>query len=127
MQKPLLPAIAPGQLEALAAQIEQGKQLFADKCVECHGPAAQGTDDGPALVGKNVLLEKPAAGSKREIEFHTVGDVYVFAMRNMPADDPASLTADQYLAVIAFVASANGVKLERPLDATTAGSLVLHP
>jgi len=74
-----------------------------------------------------VLPLEPRAGSKRDIRFRNAGDVYGFAMRNMPADDPASLTADQYLAIVAFVLSANGTALDAPLDATAAQAIALHP
>ncbi len=36
-------------------------------------------------------------------------------------------TTDQYLAVFAFDLSANGVKLDHPLDGPTAQQIVLHP
>jgi len=117
----------PAQSEAVTAQLERGKQLFADKCSECHGDAGQGTDDGPALVGTTALPKQPRAGAKRTAVFRTAADVFVFASRNMPADDRASLTADEYLAICAFALAANGVTLERPLDQTGAQAIVLHP
>lgn len=120
------PVAAP-QSEAVTAQIEQGKQLFADRCADCHGDAGQGTDDGPMLVGAEALPAEPRAGAKRTASFHTAGDVFAFVSRNMPADDRASLTADEYLAICAFALTANGVKLDRPLDQTGAQAIVLHP
>ena len=117
----------PPQSEAVAAQLERGKQLFADKCSECHGDTGQGTDDGPTLVGATALPKQPRAGAKRTAVFRTAADVFVFASRNMPADDRASLTADEYLAICAFALTANGVTLERPLDQTGAQAIVLHP
>jgi mono/diheme cytochrome c family protein len=124
VEKPVAP---PVDRDGAAAQVARGKQVFADNCSECHGAAGEGTDDGPRLVGTGVLALEAARGSKRDVKFRTAGDVYAFAMRKMPADDPASLTADQYLAVVAYVLSANGATLDQPLDADRARAIVLHP
>ena len=32
-------------------QIAQGRQLFLEGCATCHGLAAQGTSEGPGLIG----------------------------------------------------------------------------
>ena len=45
----------------------------------------------------------------------------------MPPKNPGSLTTDQYLAIFAFDLTANGIKLDQPLDAAKAQSIVLHP
>jgi ubiquinol-cytochrome c reductase cytochrome c subunit len=52
----LYAAFAPaGSAKADTSQqslaIEQGKKLFATGCASCHGLNAQGTSDGPSLVG----------------------------------------------------------------------------
>lgn len=127
MQKVAPESAPPAQSEALTAQVARGKQLFADRCSDCHGDAGQGTDDGPTLVGATALPKQPRPGAKRTVVFRTAADVFVFASRNMPADDRASLTADEYLAICAFALTANGVTLERPLDQTGAQAIVLHP
>jgi ubiquinol-cytochrome c reductase cytochrome c subunit len=41
----------PTAVVASATQVEQGKQLFMEGCSSCHGLAAQGTSDGPSLIG----------------------------------------------------------------------------
>ena len=127
---PVASVAQPAHQADVDAQVARGKQLFARCCAECHGSSGQGTDDGPPLVGTGVLPLEPRAGeggsAKRDVKFRTAGDVYVFAMRNMPADDPASLTADEYLAIVAFALSANGVTIEAPLDAELAQAIALH-
>jgi hypothetical protein len=40
---------------------------------------------------------------------------------------PASLTTEQYLAIFAFDLTANGIKLDKPLDGAAAAAIVLHP
>jgi cytochrome c len=123
---PAEPAPDPAVLQALSTQVEQGKQLFAEQCASCHGDTGQGTDDGPALVGKTVLPELPREGAKRTAVFRTAADVLAFAAENMPADDPGSLAPDQYAAVIAFILRVNGIKLDTPIDAAVAVTIVMH-
>ena len=45
----------------------------------------------------------------------------------MPGDAPGSLSSDQFLAIFAFDLTANGIKLDRPLDGPAAQAIVLHP
>ncbi|MDB4954716.1 MAG: hypothetical protein JWO36_2285 [Myxococcales bacterium] len=119
---------SPGAALTVTAQIEQGKQLYVAKCAKCHGDAGQGVSDkGPAVVGKDAFPLKPRAGAKRDVDFHTAADVFAWATKQMPADDPASLSTGEYLAIFAFDLSANGVKLDHPLDGPTAQSITLHP
>lgn len=121
------PAPAAPAPTTIEAQVAQGKQLYVDKCAKCHGDAGQGTKDGPPVVGKDAFPLDPRPGAKRDAKFHTAADVFAWASKNMPANDPASLTTDQYLAIFAFDLTANGIKLDHPLDAPTAQSIVLHP
>ena len=119
-------AAAP-DASAVTAQIDQGKALYGAKCAKCHGDAGQGTAKGPPVVGKDAFPLEPRPGAKRDTKFHTAADVFAWATKNMPGDDPASLTTEQYLAVFAFDLTANGIKLDHPLDAATAQATVLHP
>ena len=112
---------------SVTAQIEQGKQLYADKCARCHGDAGQGGEKAPPVVGKEAFPEKPRAGAKRDVDFHTAADVFAWASTHMPGDAPGSLSTDQYLAIFAFDLTANGVKLDKPLDGPAAQAIVLHP
>jgi hypothetical protein len=63
----------------------------------------------------------------RTEEFRTALDVYEFASENMPGDDPGSLEASEYVVILAFALSANGVELDTPLDAEVAADLVINP
>ena len=110
-----------------AEQIEQGKKLYGEKCASCHGDAGQGTKKGPVVVGKDAFPLDPRPKAKRDMKFHTAADVFAWTSKHMPAKNPGSLTTDQYLAIFAFDLSANGVKLDKPLDADAAAKIVLHP
>jgi mono/diheme cytochrome c family protein len=97
-----------------ADQVAHGKTLFAANCAKCHGDAGQGTDDAPRLVGLEegaLPIEPPASRQVRKSRFVTVADVAAFAMANMPPKKVGTLTADEYLAVIAFDLKANGIDL----------------
>jgi mono/diheme cytochrome c family protein len=108
----------------LRTQVEQGKQLFAASCAECHGDTGGGTDDGPALIGANTLLEAPH--DKRDVAFDSAADVLAWILRAMPADNPGTIDSARASAILAFVLDANGVRLERPIDVMYATSIVLH-
>jgi mono/diheme cytochrome c family protein len=112
---------------ALDAQVAEGKQLYIANCLSCHGDAGQGTKDGPPVVGKDAFPLEPRSGAKRDVKFHTAADVFAWATKNMPANNPGSLTTEQFLAIFAFDLTANGIKLDKPLDGAAAAAIVLHP
>jgi cytochrome c len=118
---------APAGGDTASAQIERGKQLYVAKCASCHGDAGQGSDKAPPVVGKDAFPLEPRAGAKRDVQFHTAADVFAWATKHMPADAPASLSTDEYLAIFAFDLTANGIKLDKPLDGPAAQAIVLHP
>jgi mono/diheme cytochrome c family protein len=97
-----------------AEQVAQGQALFAANCAKCHGDSGEGTEDAPRLVGlaEGALpLEPPASREVRKSRFVTAADVAEFAMANMPPKKAGTLSADEYLAVIAFDLKANGIDL----------------
>jgi cytochrome c len=127
VEKPISVEVDPAELQALAIQLAEGKELFAEHCASCHGDRGQGTEDGPRIVGKHTLPAEPRSGSKREVIFSTGADVYRFVASQMPADDPATLTPAQYNAVVAFALSANGVKLDKRFDGSVAQLIIVNP
>ena len=114
--------------ESVGDQIEAGKQLYVKHCAACHGDAGQGGKKAPPVVGKDALpLNPPASAKVRTSKFHTALDVGEFVMKQMPAKKPGSLTTDEYLAILAFDLTANGVKLDGKLTPEAAKKIVLHP
>ena len=110
-------------------QVAWGEQLFGQHCAKCHGDQGRGTSKAPPLVGTDALpLNPPPTAKHRTTQFHTAADVFAFVEANMPADEPGSLTDDEYAAILAFDLKANGVDLDgKHVDASTAPSFVLHP
>jgi mono/diheme cytochrome c family protein len=101
-----------------AEQVAHGQMLFTKHCAKCHGHSGQGTEDAPRLVGLEegaLPLDPPASRKVRKSRFVTVADVAEFAMANMPPKKAGTLTADEYLAVIAFDLKANGIDLGQEL------------
>jgi ubiquinol-cytochrome c reductase cytochrome c subunit len=47
-QATLAPASSSAQ-EASEAQLAEGRLLYEQSCASCHGPAGEGTDDGPSM------------------------------------------------------------------------------
>jgi len=50
---------------ATADQIESGKRLFLESCSSCHGLAAEGTSNGPTLVGVGAAAVSFQVGTGR--------------------------------------------------------------
>src|SRR5260370_30530686 len=83
----------------------------------------------PRVMGPGALPLNPRAYQKmRHFQFRTVRDVYEFASAVMPADQPASLSAEDYWNAIAYVLSANGVPVDgKLLTEDDAATLSLAP
>ena len=108
-----------------AEQVTRGADVYGARCSKCHGKGGEGTADAPAVVGPSALpLDPPSSAKVRKSRFVTVADVAAFVTEYMPGDAPASLSADDYFAVLAFDLEANGVDLkDQKLDAAVAASL----
>jgi mono/diheme cytochrome c family protein len=113
---------------ATGDQVAEGQALYGKHCAKCHGKAGEGGKKAPPVVGKDALPLDPPAGAKvRKTQFHTAQDVAAFVAEKMPANKPASLTADQYYAILAFDLKANGVDVTgKKIDPTTAAAIKLH-
>jgi cytochrome c len=110
------------------AQVAAGTTLFADHCAGCHGASGQGTAQAPPLVGLKtgaLPLDPPPAAKVRTTQFVTVADVAAFAVANMPANAPGSLSADEYWDILAFDLNANGITLTQKLTQDVAATLTI--
>ncbi|MBD5656033.1 MAG: cytochrome c [Candidatus Eremiobacteraeota bacterium] len=83
-----------------AAQATSGGKEYESKCSACHGEHLEG-GAGPALSGDTLkTLSKNTKLS--------VGDAFSFLSQQMPLNEPASLTHDQYTSIMAFILKTNG-------------------
>ncbi|MEZ6131287.1 MAG: c-type cytochrome [Planctomycetaceae bacterium] len=83
-------------LKGLAASVDRGKALYADRCADCHGADGLGTDEGPPVWGDKSFND--GAGLSRTPKLASWLKVA------MPLDDE-TLTAQKALDIAAFVNS----------------------
>ncbi len=128
-------AVAVPAAAFTSEQITRGADVFRRQCQRCHGPYGEGRDAiyrglrAPELIGRTALPLKPRPYQRiRRRDFRSAEDVFDFASAAMPADQPASLYATDYWAVLSFVLAANGAQADgQPLDGTSAANHLLHP
>lgn len=89
--------------------VAQGREVYAAKCVACHGADAK----GGAVYGTMVGGIGSFKGSPRVL---TPGSMYPYApilfdyiRRSMPMDRPQTLSADEVYALSAYLLNLNGL------------------
>jgi PQQ-dependent dehydrogenase (methanol/ethanol family) len=81
-----------------SAQASRGATVYAQDCAQCHGASLRG-DSGPPLTGQ-IFQQAYGTG--------TAAQLYDFISRQMPQDEPGSLSQQQYLDVTGYILSRNG-------------------
>jgi ubiquinol-cytochrome c reductase cytochrome c subunit len=81
---------------AEAQQIEKGKVLFLENCSSCHGMRAEGTSDGPTLIGVGAAAVDFQVGT---------GRMPLAASGTQAARGPVQFTDDETAALAAYVGS----------------------
>jgi alcohol dehydrogenase (cytochrome c) len=82
-----------GSAPYTAAQVEHGRTVYTQQCALCHGTNLQGTS-APALTG-------PGFGHSHL----NVSQLRTVVTQNMPLTAPASLTPEEYAAVMSYILS----------------------
>jgi cytochrome c len=107
-----------------ADQIAAGKKLYTDKCASCHGADGKGDKSDPPVVGTGALPVAPPPKAKlRKGPFNNVQDVAAFVKKSMPMDNPGTLKDEDVYAILAFNLDANGIKVDKKVDAASASTL----
>ena len=99
---------------------KMGSEIFAEKCVVCHGPAGEGSQMAPRLVGGKGTLTTPQP-------VLTVGSYWAFATtifdfinKAMPRGQEGTLKPGQAYALTAFLLYKNDIIKETDtIDAKT--------
>lgn len=92
-----------------------GQPFYVASCARCHGATAQGAS-APALIGANAKVDK----------FGNAQALLQYMSRSMPPNAPGSLTAEQYVQVLAWLLLGNGyVQLDTILDVNNLANLLL--
>jgi len=103
-------AVAPDGtgLPAGSGTAVEGREVFAAKCVKCHGEKGEG-GIGPLLVGGQGTLAtaKPVKTVGSFWPYAT--SVWDYVNRAMPFNQPGTLTHAQVYAVVAYVLYLNGI------------------
>lgn len=85
-----------------AQQAARGKEVYITHCAAaCHVENLLGNGPAPSLAGPDFLLRW---------EDFTLAELLDKIRTTMPKAAPASLSADDYLTVVAFILAANGAK-----------------
>jgi len=83
----------------------QGKTVYQQYCLKCHGADGQKVN-GSAILGQNNVLDHYPTGQA----------LYDYISKLMPDDHPGSLSPTQYLQVESYLLLQNGyVKPETPI------------
>jgi cytochrome c len=99
--------------------VQQGAQIFADKCAACHGEHGEGKPMD-TLAGGAGTIETPKPVKTVGSYWPYATTLYDFIHRAMPFNAPQSLSADEVYAVSAYVLYLNHlVPADAILDATT--------
>jgi S-disulfanyl-L-cysteine oxidoreductase SoxD len=80
----------------------EGKEIYVNRCLKCHGAAGQGRDSVP-LVGGRGTLNTPKPLKTVESYWPYATTIFDYVNRAMPFDKPGTLTASQVYAVTAYV------------------------
>lgn len=93
-----------------------GQPFYVASCARCHGATAQGAS-APALIGANAKVDK----------FGNAQALLQYMSRSMPPNAPGSLTAEQYVQVLAWLLLGNGyVQPDTVLDVGNLANLLLR-
>ena len=79
-------------------QAARGKVVYEAQCAFCHQSDLRGQGFAPGLI-EDVFATRWQDGN--------LGDLFTIVKATMPQDKPASLTDDEYAAIVAYLLQAN--------------------
>ncbi len=94
-----------------AEQAAHGKDMYVANCISCH--AGMGNHTGPVF--------------RARWGGYSLQDLYSFISTNMPKNDPGTLSADDYVAVIAYLMQLNNMpagKSALPVDTVALKAII---
>jgi|TARA_B100000315_G_scaffold205133_1_gene198783 mono/diheme cytochrome c family protein len=80
------------------AQAERGAEEYATRCASCHAADLRGDSNSPSLLGMSFMFIW---------EGRTLGELFRRISTEMPTDQPGSLSAQSYAAILAFILRSN--------------------
>lgn len=111
--------------DRVEVQITAGEAVYDKSCGRCHGKEGEGRKGKyPPVMGDVALPEAPPKRARlRKQEFSTAQGLLDFVQENMPPRKGGSLSEEEYLAVVAFLTSANGIELSDEITVDSASEL----
>jgi len=79
-------------------QSQRGQAAYKDGCASCHGDTLKGAGEAPALTGMSFISNWNGL---------PLGDLYERIRRTMPQDNPARVTRQEKVDVLAYILSVN--------------------
>ena len=116
------PSVAQQEGVYTAAQAQRGQALYDRKCASCHGLQLEGATS-TALAGSRFMA-KWGQGN------HNVDELYYITRTQMPYGAAGTMSATEYLDIVAYLLKANGYAAgNRPLraDAATLRKIIIRP
>jgi mono/diheme cytochrome c family protein len=104
-----------------ADQAKQGNVVYGTDCANCHMDDLSGSGQAPPLAGDIFMANW---------EGRTVGDLFDTTRNTMPMNQPDSLTAKQYVEIVAYMLQANGFpagKDELKDDSQALKGIIIQP
>jgi len=88
---------------------KQGAEIFASKCAACHGPAGEGSQMAPRLVGGRGALSSPTPSRTLANYWPFATTIWDYINRAMPPKQEGSLSASDIYALTAFILNRNEI------------------
>jgi len=79
-------------------QAVRGAEQYRARCASCHSNDLRGNSNSPSLLGMSFMFVW---------EGRSLGELYDKMRREMPTDQPGSLTEQAYADVLAFILASN--------------------
>jgi len=99
---------------------QQGEQVYAAKCLGCHGEKGAGKPNDRLVGGKELLTPGQAPVKTIGNFWPYATTIFDYVRRAMPLNDSKSLRDDEVYAVVAYILWLNGVIGEHDaIDAKT--------
>ena len=112
-----------------SGSVAQGKEVYQQQCVACHGPMLQGGPGDRLIGGRGTLVNgDPTKPPMKTVESYWpyATTLFDYIKRAMPLLAPDSLTNDQVYAVSAYILSeAKIVPPDTVLDANNLAKVVM--
>jgi mono/diheme cytochrome c family protein len=109
--------VVPTRALAQGNQVASGQQVYQQACASCHGDFGEGFEDAPPLIGAGTQIA----------DYRTAARLYNFISSEMPADEPGSLSSQQYYDVLAYLLDQNGLNPSgEPVNSSTAANIQLQ-